>query len=323
MRGIVRGLKHFGVQSSFIDEQITKVRTAHGQPLRKAVQISVKSLSEKSYRNLAGITDAEKIVARMAYEARSGDLEGRPGRSEGRWARFWQKVNYHLFTTESWVSGDRQKPGKLVALYRKTIADDVSGLHPGNWLQRKPGRRPDGTPYKRWTPRILDSIWGLTWKGYIIGTMIGGAAITTQAFHWYNPLTWVGRPVTLGAEYFFHGNRPIYLPESQDHWYFFWSWTMPKASERQQRRVIDDNYDIPGRLAGRGAEYYRQAYGVGSRRLPQEQSDSGMQARLEWLQRHQDVLTFFQERTTLNMQVQARVVGDRPENCFTTRAPNQ
>ncbi len=323
LRGIVRGLKHFGVQSSFIDEQIGKVRNAHSQPLRRAVQISVKSLGERSYRNLAGITDQEKIAARMAYEARTGDLEGRPGRTEGKWARFWQNVKYHLFTTESWVSRDRQRPGKLVKLYRWSIASDIEGLHPGNWLTRKPGRRPDGTPYKNWTPRVLDSIWGLTWKGYIVGTLIGGAAITTQEFHWYNPLTWVGRPATVAAQWAFNGSRPIYLPESQDHWYFPWSFTMPKASERQMRRVIDDNYDIPGRLRGRGVEYYKHAYGVGTHRLATEQDDSGMGRRLEWLQRHQDVLTFFQERTTLNMEVQARVVGDRPENCFTTRAPNQ
>lgn len=318
-RGIVRGLRHFGVQSDFIGEQIGKVRAAHGQPLRKAVQVSVRTLGERSYRNIAGITDAEKIAARMAYEARSGEIEGRPGRSEGKWTRFWQNVRYHLFTAESWVSTDRQRPGKLVKLYRWSIADDISGLHPGNWFQSIPGRRPDGSRYPRKTPRFIDSIWGLAWKTYFIGMPLFGAAITTQQFTWYNPATWIGRPATLLAESI-HGG-PIYVSDSQNHLYYTWTIFMPKESERQQRRVIDDSYDIPARLPSRGDAYYREAYGVGTHRLANEQDDAGKTRRLEWLQRHQDVLTFFQERTTLNMEVQARVVGDRPENCFTTRAP--
>jgi hypothetical protein len=62
-------------------------------------------------------------------------------------------------------------------------------------------------------------------------------------------------------------------------------------------RTIDDNNDIPERLASRGNQYYRDSYGVGQK-LEKETNDASARRRLAWLRDHPDVLRFFQERIT-------------------------
>jgi len=135
-----------------IAEQAGRIRKQYARPLGKAVTHAVRKLEDNSFRNLVGISEAEKILARMTFEARSGDLPAQPGKSESGWKRFYQKVRYHLFTTESWVSRDKNRPGKLVWLYRKTIAEDLSDLLGENSPDTaQAGLHPDALNGSAWT----------------------------------------------------------------------------------------------------------------------------------------------------------------------------
>jgi hypothetical protein len=319
------GLRH---TKDEISKQLDGIGADYAYPLGKAVKHAIRSLGEKSYRNLAGLREDERIVARMEYEKRSGDLRGLPGSREGWWTKKWQWAMYHLFTGKSWMGRDRQNPGKLVWLYRKTLADPLSDLNPRNWFDVRHGKEPSGKPYRRKVPRVVDGAWGLTWRLYIVGAALGGAAITTgpleSGWSYVWPWNWpraAARPITMLAETINGG--PIYLPDSQDHIYLPWSWFMPKEGDRHTRRVIADSFDIPERLAARGDDYYRNYWGVGTRKVGQEADDGGMNARLAWLAKHPDVMRFFQERTTLEMEVRvkeiSRAAHPRPEHCSNSK----
>ena len=68
-------------------------------------------------------------------------------------------------------------------------------------------------------------------------------------------------------------------------------WFTPQPTNAD-RKTIDDSYDIPKRLAGRGHKYYQEAYGVGIGVAPEATK------RLDWLESHPGVLQYFQERTS-------------------------
>ena len=201
-----------------IGEQLASIDRAFARPLRRGALHAVRRLEEGNFGNLIGISDADKVVARMTFESRSDELPANPGKSEGKWTRFWKTVRFHLFTGESWMSRDDNRPGKLVWLYRKTIAEDVSDLRPRNWFQRRDGTRPDGTTYRRSTPRLLDGIWGLAWKGYIVGGLLAGHALTTppmesgwdyvKPWRWTRPGTRLTSPGDACATCFLAANPP-------------------------------------------------------------------------------------------------------------------
>jgi hypothetical protein len=284
--------------------QIKKVEERYAYPVGRVVKQAMRGLKERSYSNIAGITDADKIMARMTYEARTPKIPEGFAKKEGRWHKFFYAVKYHLFTSESYVNKARW-------LWQKTFADEFDHLRFRNWFQWTRGKKPDGTPYTTRVPRIVNGIWGLTWKGWIVGGMLAGYVISRGEGHWYNPLSWPAPAVrAVGG--------PFYVKETR--WWLPLTWTMPLESERRIRRVIHDSYDIPQELPNRGNEFYRDSYGVGHR-LPNETNDDGARARLQWLQRNPDVLRFFQERRSGREVTSVRRFPTVPERCSSSAEP--
>ncbi len=305
-----------------IKSQLREIREEFAYPLKKAGKLAVAGLKEKTFKNLTGISDGDKVVARMTYEARTPEIPSPVGKAVGKWKRFWNWFDDNILTAKAWVGRDTDHPGYLVLGWRKSLGEPVDLLFSrgGGVLGSRQKR-----VTKRWgtirrMPNRIRGVWGLAWRGYVAGTMIAGASITTHDWHWYNPFTWVTRPVTLLAERINGG--PIYIPNSQDHWYYPWSFVMPLEREREVKRVIHDTYDDPVMLPERGNKYYRDAYGVGTHRVPNETSDNGMSARLAWIQGHPDVLRFLQERTTGRQDVQVTHLRELPENCSTRQQYN-
>jgi hypothetical protein len=327
LRAVHKCMGSLTYSKSDIHNMIGKIANSYAFPLRKVVPLAVKDLKEKNYRNLAGLTEGEKVVARMVYEARRDKVESDQALSESKWTKFWKTVNWHLFTRESWLSRDLHHPGKLVWLWRKTIGqdvDDLVGYHPfkrSNWKEKRKikvrGKRERLSKVPRW----VDGAWGFFWKTYVIGVPLVGHLLTTPPLeHWYSylwPLNW-GRPVTLIAEEI-NGGRPIILPESHDRWYFTWSWTMPIEGEREDILIVHDTYDDPARLHERSDDFYRGEFGVG-RRLEGETTDEGARRRLSWLRDHRDVLRFFMERRTLRQDVRVETLQRNPQTCWNTQS---
>ena len=94
---------------------------------------------------------------------------------------------------------------------------------------------------------------------------------------------------------------------------------MPAEKDLEVKAFVEDHYDIPERLVTRTDDYYREFYGVGTRRLPNETDDSGMAKRLAWLRQHPEVLRYFQERTTLRKVESWNESKDRVNSCSTSQ----
>ncbi|MEW6722700.1 MAG: hypothetical protein AB1324_05550, partial [Candidatus Micrarchaeota archaeon] len=244
-----------------IDAQIDGISRKYAHPLRQAAKLAVRDLQQRGYGNMTGITDGDKVLARMVYEARVPKVPQGLARMEGRWAKFWYWIKYHTLDPDSWISRDPQQPGKLVWLWRKTFAKEFGVIfsHPRNWIAPTRGKKPDGTPYTSVWPEGLSALWGITWKGWIVGGMLVGHMLSQGEAKWYWPPSWTAPLVRLaGGPYYTQGIR----------WYAPYTWTMQNERERPIRWVGEDHYDIPSRLADpvrRPDSYYRSAYGLGAR----------------------------------------------------------
>ncbi|MFN7991076.1 MAG: hypothetical protein U0R44_02855 [Candidatus Micrarchaeia archaeon] len=300
IRGIARGLKHFGVPRVFLDEQIGKVRETNAFPIRKAAHLAVDKLAKKEFENMVGITDAQRLTARMVWEAASSDLDSPQGKREGRWQKFKQWVGYHFFTVESW-----KNKGKW--LYGLTISSDIQDIR--NFRQKVKGKRPSGEPYQTRMWRGPVGLAKLALKSYVAGGVLAGLVLSSGQVSWYKPWSWPA-PIVRRA------GGPFSISES--HWYAPWTWVMPVRSP-QTIRVIHDHYDIPDLLPERGNDYYRSAYGLGSDFSGQQTTAA---QRLEWLQRHPDVLRFFQERRSMREVVsweRLRHNETNPDQCSSSQ----
>src|SRR4030095_11786747 len=128
MRAVHTVMVSLTYQKGDVNNMVAKVANSYAFPLRKVVAPSVKGLQKKKNTTLAGLTEGDKIIARMTYEARSAKIDDSPGGRESGWKRFFQKLNYHLFTAESWISRDTHRPGKLVRLWRWAFAEEFDNL---------------------------------------------------------------------------------------------------------------------------------------------------------------------------------------------------
>lgn len=76
----------------------------------------------------------------------------------------------------------------------------------------------------------------------------------------------------------------------------FWTWMTPQASD-QDFVAVNDNPNIPERLAGRGHAYYQKAYGVGCDTSTDAKAEKAKE-RLAFIQGRPELLRFLQERTS-------------------------
>jgi len=305
---------HLEVENALLASQLEYLTGFYGRPLKKAAELSLKPLGRRDYQNMINVTGADKVLARMIYEARSGEVSSPSLKEESGWKRKWQWIQY-IFKGERWIGSDRDESGKprglLVRAWNWSLAEDFDSVfRPKNWFQRIRGRRHDGTRYIGKAPRLVDGLWGFAWKGYLVGGLLAGLVLgqgTNEDSRWYKPWHWPAYMMKA-----VHGG-PVYVDETRI--YLPWTLMMPDESQRDVKRIINDDYDDWRKLDERGGEYYKNTFGIGTKRLQGENSDSGMEKRLGWAEDHPDVLRFLQERTTLNISVRIKDIGERPENC--------
>ncbi|VVC02831.1 Uncharacterised protein [Candidatus Bilamarchaeum dharawalense] len=305
LRMIASALREMEVTKEFVEVQLRETRNNHAFPLRRAALNVVERMNQRNYETLIGLSDAQRLEAVRVWESTS-EIDNPVTRGESGWTRFKQRLAYHTLSGRGW----RQKGRKV---WDHTIGNDINYLRhepTGRVMSRDHTEDGHGAYYPTIWPRWARGVAGLAVKGVVL-TVLGGNMLGQEQLS-LNPLSWPSPIVhALGG--------PVYV-ESRD-WYRPWSWLMPVEAQKEVRRVIHDSYDIPDRLAKRGTEYYRSAYGVGQK-LPDEKDDVSAQARLSWLQSRKDVLVFLQERKTMKVVTEVKDLGDeRGANCSTSTSP--
>lgn len=290
MRKVFAAVKKKG-STDGLGEQIEGLRKAHAYPLRKVALLAAQNLDKPSKNNPVALDPKQRINARMIWEEESEDREDPPIKQKGWWARKFNWLDRRLSPTS-----DEAFYWLILKGIGRGFKSNLIDMKPSNFMQKTHSERlDDGTQVpSRFMRRGPSGFLRLTAKLYLIATMV-------VAIGW-SPSVW---------------NHYV----AQSRWYRPWTWITPLQVPRPTIRRIHDSYDVPERLAGRGDRYYREYYGVGTKRLQSEGSDSGTRARLDWLRNHPDALRFFQERIlTTERQLPMRVdnwrqLGETPETC--------
>ncbi len=261
---------------------------ASARPLMKAATTAVEKLNRRDHENLVGITDTQWAIARATWDARKPE-EKKPTPHEGTFKRMWHFIDWHLFTGEAYM-------GKFAGVYQHVLREGVQDLKPGNWFLKVRGRKPDGTPYDTWMPRILTGVISTPFRAAVAAVLAVAIMVPITAF-------------TYGVSAPFA--RRWFTEKPAEHLTQYWTWPITDLENRVDRRfVINDSYDDPSKLTARGREYYSRTYGITN------------EANVAFLTQHPDVLRFLQERVTGRWNVQIKQLGELPETC-TDRVPSR
>ncbi|MBU0532450.1 hypothetical protein KKB44_03070 [Candidatus Micrarchaeota archaeon] len=309
MLTVVKAIETRKYPRASLEEMLVKIENKYSKPLGKAAEKSVEMLHKRTAENLGEIPQGQFVIARTIWEATKESWDPSPKVTVGKWQKFKDKWFWRLFTSEAWIgkSQGNFRGGRLRRLSSWGFGETVDDLKKRNWNKQVVGRNPitgKAHTYQHY-PRWLRGLWKGALKAYLIGsfgvawftspnewmtTTPNGAWYkpwtyrigTSTTGHWYNPFSWNAMPWRWSFNHF--GNHFDRAP---------WEWWSPMQGELSNKRMINDSYDIPERLAEREDSYYTTAYGVTG------------EERLDWLRDNQvehdneGVLTFFQERRTL------------------------
>jgi len=300
----------FDAQRSYIASQLTELKNEHGQPLRKVIKLSLDNLKKRKDDEPIGITNDQRVDLRRVFKAGSGKVREGEAKAVGFWGRWGNRISEFVLNPE-WLKGgailfvSHVLPGKqFLGVYdwQNKRYKGNGRLHPSNMFQRYayPSKDDDGHDIESITrvPNILvGSLW-LGAKSYFIYTpIVFGILSATGAYHIEKKedRSWVWPPKT-------------------------WTYFNTAEDELDYHLYADDSWDIAKKLPDRDFDYYKTAYGAG-RVLPgDEQHKATLNVsgkgrwcdiltcernveRLHWLQKNPDVLTLFQERTSMKHYV--------------------
>ncbi len=273
-----------------VRSEIAALMKSTAFPLGKAAARALKALDEDGYGNLTGMTPQQWMGTRIVYDTVSAGYDDSKGGRDGWFATKMKKARYHLFTVDSYKN-------KGSWLLDHTVKNDLEDIFSKNRTQRLTTEMPDGEERETKIPRWAGGATKLGLKAYlVVSLVVWGTHSPSFPEHFFR---WpVRSPVT--ASYQKSPHSHWYNPGSYD-WGIrnplTWTTVAPRPPS-QIVRVIGDNENNYVELANRDSSFYMRHYGLG-RRLPGEQDDRGMEARLEWVRSKPAVLKYFQERRTL------------------------
>ncbi len=244
-------MKDFRTRRKRIDKMKQDLSEKYLYPLKTAGK---KVLEKLDTRGVGEISKAQYIVARNAYEDPGEKSEAERRGRMGIWDWIKDKLYKGLTIVEplKWILGAAATVLTL-RIIRKKLFDR---RHRGNVIAR-PHAEEDKRTYK-----FLGLVRMRDWMIGLLNLAVVGYCVTPLV-HWWADIS--SRGSSLGAHY----------------WRAPWDWWRPIDLKR---RIVDDYYGIPQRLAQRGHPFFRASFNV------QDQGN------LEWLERNAEVLRFFYER---------------------------
>ena len=298
LRGVVIAIKNLGVTKGFVEARLKEVKDTQAYPARRAAQLAVRKLQDTNGQRMLGeISDDQWIMARTIWESTGKGMQKANVGEEGFWENL-RNGTVNLFTGRLPKNPVARYPLQAVMLVpyyipkwilKATVLNtNFKRRNRNQWIY---STKEDGTKDK---PVIRRKFLGLAQAGLITAALmqIGFAASTTV-----------------------HNSRSVRDGLAAHFWRFPvqvsvvpFTWMRPVAQDRTPHRLVyDDDVNIPERLSERGQDHYRRTYGVNNDEA------------LRWLQNHQDVLQFFQERRTLVHVTSWRTLPENPQTC----RPNQ
>ncbi len=285
MRKIVASIEDLSIPRSMVDPKKEKVRKRYGYPLVEVTKEALKKLEEDESLRIGEISDREWVIARTIWERSGDEMASRQIKKRGffdrlgdgivRWGTTTYGIRKVLRFAFKWTT--------LTALHKNLISKHRREPIPN---RKENGEIDEQNPtvkaFGLFTLRQFHKgLLHLTFLAYAITTLVIGIK--------YSPSL---------SDHYWRG--PI---ESR-------GWLVPAERQKTYRRVIGDSYDLPNRLAERGEDYYRDAFGV-------SKSEN-----LQWIAKNTDVLRFFQERRSLRrVKSYEENLADTPETCSTKQSP--
>ena len=264
----------------------TDIMNRYAYPVQKAASQTIENLGTRSGGNLVGITETQWMIARGVWESQGTDLANPVLRGEGGLQRLGQWLLWHATSPDAYRAKGRWVNELPIVGYSGSMADIRAG-----WKTKVVSRSPDKRPVATKIPRPVAGWASFSLRTYAFVGMGVGAILGARPT-WWNPTTYPAygtRPLmaAMHIEPMTVESRSIIAP---------WTWTMGLKSDERVVRVLDDSYDIPEKLAERGAAYYQKAYGFGFP-IGDETGAEGVKGRAEFLKGQPELIRFMQERS--------------------------
>lgn len=287
--------------------RMEKIRGLYAQPIKKVAELTIKEFEASTIRQMGRIPNTDRLIVRNMWiesKKRRGTLPMKP---EGRLKRLGNWTMHYL-EPKTWWKGIKKiwdkSEGVREDLRKSNIADPVI------IRDTKTGEKYESLWMRRGIKAVL-AVYSTMWLFSLPAGCVRGCQSVEP------------RSDGMVANLFNRWNQSWDPP-----WYVAWlnfraapwfAWDLglygtPYIEHAPAKRIIKDSYDIVDRLAQRGHEYYRSAFGLGNM-LSHESDKDGAEERLDWIQGKSDVLMYCQERRTLRKYVGMRNLARTSDRC--------